>query len=219
METEFLKQLVHLVQGEVSNDKRVPRDSGYGGGGCGGFEVFAFLAFLLALLNLVLQLNDNNRRRRSVLEEAEACRDSLDLSEGVWAVSQLTEGVLRAIASPPSCSHALLCDAASSAASRGPLAATFTALASDWLERWPGLQGSGFGQVARRAGRERNCSRYARTDCASVQPRDFDLQHVLNDPATLPMWRNASEGLLQHLVQSNWQWQDIREEKELMLDG
>lgn len=56
-------------------------------------------------------------------------QDSLDLSEGVWAVSQLTEGVLRAIASPPSCSHALLCDAASSAASRGPLAATFTALA------------------------------------------------------------------------------------------
>lgn len=56
-------------------------------------------------------------------------QSSLDLSEGVWAVSQLTEGVMKAIASPPSCSHALLCDAASSAASRGPLAASFTALA------------------------------------------------------------------------------------------
>lgn len=51
----------------------MPRDSGYGGGSCGGFEVFAFLAFLLALLNLVLDLN-GNRRRRSVREAAEACR-------------------------------------------------------------------------------------------------------------------------------------------------
>ncbi|XP_063595718.1 uncharacterized protein LOC134772604 [Penaeus indicus] len=218
METEFLKQLAHLVEGEVSNDKRMPRDSGYGGGGCGGFEVFAFLAFLLALLNLVLDLN-GNRRRRSVYEAAEACRDSLDLSEGVWAVSQLTEGVMKAIASPPSCSHALLCDAASSAASRGPLAASFTALASDWLARWPGLQESGFGPVTRRAELERDCSRYARHNCTSVQLHDFDLQHILNDPATLPIWRNASDGLMQRLVNSNWQKQDIREEKDLMYGG
>ncbi|XP_042876558.1 uncharacterized protein LOC122256116 [Penaeus japonicus] len=206
MDTRFLKQLAHLVEGEVSSDKRMPRDGGYGGGGCGGFEVFAFLAFLLALLNLVLQLNDdNNRRRRSVYEEeaAAVCRGSLDLSEGVWAVSQLTEGVMKAIASPPTCSHALLCDAASSAASRGPLAATFTALASDWLERWPGLQESGFGHVTRRAGLERDCSHYARNNCTTLQLPDFDLQHMVNDPATLPMWRNVSEDLKRHLVSSS----------------
>ncbi|XP_071522566.1 uncharacterized protein [Panulirus ornatus] len=166
-EEEVMHTTLDQLLQQYYQPNRSARD-GYGGGGCGGFEVFAFLAFLLALLDLLLDLNDMDdgaarrmrRHDRSAHHGSHNCSAELEVQKAVWAASQVTEGVLMALNSPPACGHAYLCHAAAAAASRGPLAAMFTRLAGEWLDRWPGLRGSELGQVTLTAAATLTCPDY-----------------------------------------------------------
>ncbi|KAG7169679.1 uncharacterized protein LOC121865564 [Homarus americanus] len=163
---QHTKTLHDLFLQQSSPDGRSARDSGYGGGGCGGFEVFAFLAFLVALLDLLLDLNDMNdggggmRQLREVHTAPEGsldCTNKLEAWEGIWAAGVLADGVLQAVTSPPACGHAYLCQAAATAAARGPLPATITRLVGDWLTRWPSLSSSQLGQITLQASSTLSC--------------------------------------------------------------
>ncbi|XP_063881062.1 uncharacterized protein LOC135111561 [Scylla paramamosain] len=162
-----LSPVQDLLQRHLSAASGSGRDGGYyGGSGCGGLEVFAFLAFLLALLDLFLDLNElalnvdvstDRRTRRANSFSPSGCTNDVGVAEGVWAAGRLAEGVLKATTTTPTCGHAHMCHAAAAAATRGPLAATLTSLAGQWLAKWPALNGSILGTTTLLAASTLDC--------------------------------------------------------------
>ncbi|XP_037794985.1 uncharacterized protein LOC119590388 [Penaeus monodon] len=121
-----------------------------GSGGCNdAFTGFGFLAFLLALLDLILELQDGNRRRRSVQEELSKDPDifmTLALESGpeaqgaAAACYSLYRGFLNTLATRDrECAQRFMCEAAEEAAASGPLgkmiATVASANAASWLKK------------------------------------------------------------------------------------
>ena len=124
------------------------------------YSVFAFLAFLFALLDFLLNMMENRKRRSTPAEEE--CGYSfqhssdMDMREGTLAVYSMFRGMLNFMDTEDGdaghCSSWAMCQAAGEAAGLGRYGAVVAVLGSDragwWLER----MGRGSWEAVKRAG-------------------------------------------------------------------
>ncbi|XP_042876680.1 uncharacterized protein LOC122256196 [Penaeus japonicus] len=145
---EKVKSAFHDPQPAESGRFIIPFFSG--SGGCNdAFTGFGFLAFLLALLDLILELQDGNRRRRSVPNDlglgpeaftTMALESGPEAQGAAAACYSLHRAFLNALATRDGeCARRFMCEGAEEAAASGPLgrmiATVASANAASWLTK------------------------------------------------------------------------------------
>ncbi|XP_047488984.1 uncharacterized protein LOC125039225 [Penaeus chinensis] len=118
-----------------------------GYGGCSdSFSVFGFLAFLLALLDLILELQGNRRKKRDARGVEEdvnlkaECQSQDEIQQATSACYSLLRGFLNTLAAQDAeCARRFLCEGAEEAASAGPVGEVIASVGStnagSWLEK------------------------------------------------------------------------------------
>jgi len=112
---------LHQLLSDHSNDQGTAR------GGCDdGFGVFGFLAFLLALLDLLLELGGDGRKKRSIGDEGicDLPNPHPQVREGTLAALVMLRGFLNAVepldeANSQECAALAICEASTEAARLG----------------------------------------------------------------------------------------------------
>nr|XP_027230154.1 uncharacterized protein LOC113821830 [Penaeus vannamei] len=145
--SEVASNILHQIEEHLNSvtNSGEARMGGYGG--CSdSFSVFGFLAFLLALLDLILELQGNRRKKRDTRGmEGDAslkaeCQSQDELQQATSACYSLLRGFLNALAAQdPECARRFLCEGAEEAAAAGPvgevIASVGSANAGSWLEK------------------------------------------------------------------------------------
>lgn len=137
-------------------------EQGTARGGCDdGFGVFGFLAFLLALLDLLLELGDDGRKKRSAEGVCKVPNPHPQVREGTLAALSMLRGFLNAVepleeTDSQECAALALCEATSEAAKQGEVgrvvAQAAGANAASWLSKAAGVGGEKALKEAAQAG-------------------------------------------------------------------
>ncbi|XP_042887299.1 uncharacterized protein LOC122263061 [Penaeus japonicus] len=167
--SEVASNILQQIQdhlGSVTNSGQA-RMGGYGG--CtDSFSVFGFLAFLLALLDLVLELQGNRRKKRDILGTEDfdlksECQSQEEVQQATSACYSLLRGFLNTLAAQdPECAKRFLCEGAEEAASAGPVGEVIASVGStnagSWLEKVNATLYQDVGSAGEVGARVRGCA-------------------------------------------------------------